>query len=210
MRLLWCESGSDRLLPGSNLHPRGSPEPGGSWPHSLPAFSAADRAPSPRAKGAIVTLVLGGPRGTPLRQTAAIPQRFGSVRGSPKCRKTPVSLNQVIAVIASPASVSSKTRNAVETAQCRPNAGAGLTPAHFSAGAVMPWRAARPGPTGCGQPSGRSVNLYTCAAARLGCRRGQRRPELPACRDSELREDAVEVGADGAVGHVESLAYLSV
>jgi hypothetical protein len=54
------------------------------------------------------------------------------------------------------------------------------------------------------------VNLYTCAAVRLGCRRGERRLELSACRDSEFREDAVEVGADGAVGQVEPLANLAV
>ena len=34
--------------------------------------------------------------------------------------------------------------------------------------------------------------------------------EFTACRDSELREDAVEVGADRAVGQVEPLAYLAV
>lgn len=54
------------------------------------------------------------------------------------------------------------------------------------------------------------MNLCTCAAARLGSRRGERRLELTACRDSELREDAVEVGADRAVGQVEPLAYLPV
>ena len=48
------------------------------------------------------------------------------------------------------------------------------------------------------------------AAARLGCRRGERRLELTARRDSELREYAVEVRADGAVGEVEPLAYLAV
>ena len=39
--------------PVSICTPKGSPEPGGSWPPSLPAFSATDRGPSPRAKGAI-------------------------------------------------------------------------------------------------------------------------------------------------------------
>ena len=37
--------------------------------------------------------------------TSAGLQGFGSVRGSPKCRNTPVSLNQVIAAIALPSSV---------------------------------------------------------------------------------------------------------
>jgi hypothetical protein len=54
MRLLWCESGSDRLLPGSNVHTQRSSDPGGSGPPSLPGFSATDRALSPRAKAAMV------------------------------------------------------------------------------------------------------------------------------------------------------------
>jgi hypothetical protein len=52
--------------------------------------------------------------------------------------------------------------------------------------------------------------MCTCAAARLGRRRGERCLELTACRNSELRKDAVEVGADRAVGYVEPLAHLPV
>src|ERR687896_2520932 len=58
--------------------------------------------------------------------------------------------------------------------------------------------------------SGRGVKVGSFAAALLGCRRGERRLELTARRDSQLREYAVEVRADGAVGQVEPLAYLAV
>ena len=111
MRLLWCESSSDRLLPGSNLHTQGVARS-----RRLPA-ALAPRVldPSALAEGqegscdlrhrvalisSFVDLGISAPR-----RTAASPQRLGRVRGSPKCRKTPVSLNQVIAAIAFPASV---------------------------------------------------------------------------------------------------------
>src|SRR5207249_4941634 len=67
-----------------------------------------------------------------------------------------------------------------------------------------------PGRPGCEQASGRGASTYVCAETRVGCRRGEGRLEFTACRDSEFREDAVEVGADRAVGQVEPLAYLLV
>ena len=52
---LSCESSSDHLLPGFNLHTQGVARTRRllAAPPSLPAFSATDRGPSPRAKGAI-------------------------------------------------------------------------------------------------------------------------------------------------------------
>ena len=60
----------------------------------------------------------GGSRRTLRRETSASLQGCGSVRGSPKCRKTPVSANQVTAAIASPASVSTMSPYGRAIAAC--------------------------------------------------------------------------------------------